>query len=346
MSANSAHLAIVLPVYNTEKYLASCLDSLRNQSSQNFTVYAIDDGSTDGSGSLLDELSGDSRFVVIHKTNGGVSDARNKGIELAEKCSKNTFISFIDSDDYLSDKYVETCLNYMSRGHQIDYAAFAYQMFDKTGFIHKKVKELSVTNLDQEQIVEHYFRGAEPTQHPQDLTLGRFLCNKVFRLNTIRGMRFETKLSCGEDQDFFIRSLPKLKKGLLIPDILYFYRLRLSSLSHSPCPVQADINPLEKLYFANLPLSQSAREGIKLSLLNSWWQETRRVYETGASISDRKKRRMSFERLQNMEDLYPLPRKHRKRFLFMKFGDWFLRIYFALGAARKRKDIDSCSYFE
>lgn len=345
MSTNQTHLAIILPVYNTRKYLESCLNSLKNQSSQSFTVYAIDDGSTDGSGALLDKLSGDSRFVVVHKANGGVSDARNKGIELATANPKNTFISFIDSDDFLSEKYVETCLKYMSRNANVDYAVFAYQMFDKKGPTHRQHLPLVTTNLNQDQIAEHYFRIPEPSQKLQDLTLGRFLCNKVFRTATLQGISFDTEMTCGEDQDFFIRIIPNLKKGILIPDILYYYRLRKSSLSHSLKTTESNLELFERLYFGGYPLCLSARKGIELSLLDSWWQETKHVYENGAKPSEREKVRNTFRRLQDTTLLSPLSKKYKKRFKLMQLGDWFLMLYFAI-RINKSNELTKYSYFD
>ena len=77
-------ITIIIPVYNTEKYLRKCLDSILTQHEQSFEVILVDDGSTDGSGIICDEFAqSDSRFLVVHKQNGGVSSARNVGLEMA-----------------------------------------------------------------------------------------------------------------------------------------------------------------------------------------------------------------------------------------------------------------------
>ncbi|BDP46005.1 glycosyltransferase family 2 protein [Enterococcus faecium] len=89
-----------VPVYNVEKYLKKCVDSILGQTFTDFESLLIDDGSTDNSGSICDELAKtDNRIKVIHKENGGLSDARNIGIEVA----KGDFIGFIDSDDYIDE---------------------------------------------------------------------------------------------------------------------------------------------------------------------------------------------------------------------------------------------------
>lgn len=97
-------VSIVIPVYNVEKYLKKCIDSVINQSYKNIEIILVDDGSKDLSGQLCDEYaSRDKRIKVIHKENGGLSDARNAGIDIAN----GKYITFIDSDDYVSLDYVE-----------------------------------------------------------------------------------------------------------------------------------------------------------------------------------------------------------------------------------------------
>ena len=89
-------VSIIVPVYNVEKYLPKCVGSLINQTYKNVEIILVDDGSTDQSGNICDTyLEKDNRIVVLHKKNGGLSDARNFGIEHA----KGDYYSFVDSDD-------------------------------------------------------------------------------------------------------------------------------------------------------------------------------------------------------------------------------------------------------
>ncbi|MDT6641236.1 glycosyltransferase, partial [Enterococcus faecium] len=100
MKTKMCRISIIVPVYNVEKYLKKCVDSILGQTFTDFELLLIDDGSTDNSGSICDELAKtDNRIKVIHKENGGLSDARNIGIEVA----KGDFIGFIDSDDYIDE---------------------------------------------------------------------------------------------------------------------------------------------------------------------------------------------------------------------------------------------------
>ena len=101
---NNSLISIIIPVYNVEKHLKKCVDSVLVQSYNNIEVILIDDGSTDKSGNICDKLAlSDSRIVVKHKKNGGLSSARNMGIDEA----KGEYITFIDSDDVISEDYIE-----------------------------------------------------------------------------------------------------------------------------------------------------------------------------------------------------------------------------------------------
>ena len=97
-------VSIILPVYNVAPYLRRCMDSIINQTYRNIEIICIDDGSTDKSSQLCDEYSQkDKRIIVIHKKNGGQSDARNVGITVAT----GKYIAFVDSDDYIDEQFLE-----------------------------------------------------------------------------------------------------------------------------------------------------------------------------------------------------------------------------------------------
>lgn len=96
-------VSVIIPVYNTEKYLKKCVDSVRNQTYQNLEIWLVDDGSTDSSGAICDEYAQmDTRISVIHKANGGLSDARNAALDQIS----GEYIAFIDSDDWISENWV------------------------------------------------------------------------------------------------------------------------------------------------------------------------------------------------------------------------------------------------
>ena len=118
MTTSTPKISIIVPVYNTEKYLAQCIESILNQSMSDFELLLIDDGSKDSSGLICDRYAiQDKRIQVFHQTNQGVSTARNYGIDTAQ----SEWLCFIDSDDYIGPNYLaaffdcsvlsEDCLN-------------------------------------------------------------------------------------------------------------------------------------------------------------------------------------------------------------------------------------------
>lgn len=96
-------ISVIVPVYNVEKYSERCIESIINQTYKNLEIILVDDGSPDTCPMICDEYAKkDDRIVVIHKENGGLSDARNAGIEIA----KGEYFAFIDSDDYISEEFL------------------------------------------------------------------------------------------------------------------------------------------------------------------------------------------------------------------------------------------------
>ena len=105
-------ISVVIPIYKVEKYLCECVDSVINQTYTNLEIILVDDGSPDNCPAICDDYaSKDSRIKVIHKENGGQSSARNAGIKIA----KGEYISFIDSDDYVSPVYIEQLYSTLKR---------------------------------------------------------------------------------------------------------------------------------------------------------------------------------------------------------------------------------------
>lgn len=136
-------VSIIVPVYNIEKYLNKCMESIINQTFRNIEIILIDDGSTDNSGKICDEYAlKDQRIKVIHKANGGLSEARNYGIDLAT----GDYLLFVDSDDYIDVNLIKDLEQYMNK--QLDVIKFKIVKVDKYGKEIKKVdgpifKELS-----------------------------------------------------------------------------------------------------------------------------------------------------------------------------------------------------------
>lgn len=118
-------ISVIIPVFNTEKYLRECVDSVLNQSYQNYEVVLVDDGSSDNSGIICDEYNEiDDRIKVIHKANGGQSSARNAALNIA----KGKYIYFLDSDDYIGDSLLELLVK-TAEENNADFVFFEAQSF-------------------------------------------------------------------------------------------------------------------------------------------------------------------------------------------------------------------------
>lgn len=124
---NNPLISIIIPVYNVEPYLQQCVDSVLKQSYKNIEVFLVDDGSKDRSPELCDKYAQqDARIKVIHKENGGQGDARNKALDIAE----GEYITFVDSDDYLDDNYVQYLFDLLQHNNADISICETYVFFD------------------------------------------------------------------------------------------------------------------------------------------------------------------------------------------------------------------------
>ncbi|MCQ2102485.1 MAG: glycosyltransferase [Fibrobacter sp.] len=127
-------ISVIVPIYKVEPYLRRCLDSIVNQTYTNLEIILVDDGSPDGCPAICDEYAAkDNRIVVIHKENGGLSDARNAGLDIC----KGEYISFVDSDDWIEKNYIEHLLTLIKNEHA-DIAIANHQLICTNGFIEYK----------------------------------------------------------------------------------------------------------------------------------------------------------------------------------------------------------------
>ena len=223
-----------------------------------------------------------------------------------------------------------------------DYGVCASEMFDKRGFLKLDYAMPPYVVLDQDGIAEQFFRKPNPSKGKHDPTARRWLCTRVFRLGAIPGARFDIKLRCGEDQDYCLRNLRKLKIGVQVPEFLHFYLLCGSSLSHSTTRSTSYVLSIyESFYFDSDDFTHSAKASLEQLLIDAWWQETRRIYETTGTKEERQNIRRIFDRLTSTTLLTPPSSKTKRRFLFFKIGDWFLHLYFGL---RKNKNVEANKY--
>ena len=168
-------VSVIIPVYNVEKYLQRCFDSVVNQTLKDIEIILVNDGSTDSSGEMCDRLAKtDNRVKVIHKENGGLSDARNVGIEAA----KGEFLSFIDSDDYVVPDMLEYLYtNAVSSGAQI-----------ATGTMRMVKNGQGKTNSDFVPAVFSPEQALENALYGPVSSLS--VCNKIFKKDLFNDIKF------------------------------------------------------------------------------------------------------------------------------------------------------------
>jgi len=223
MHEENQHLiSIIVPVYNVEKYIYKTLDSILFQTYNNLEIILINDGSTDNSGNICDEYSEkDKRIKVIHKQNGGVSSARNLGIDNAT----GEWITFIDSDDIIDKCMIEKLFKIAEKENtKISASAHKYQTKDNE--IKFVVLENKTIRLNNTKVLEYIIRN--------DVDFGSSHHGKLFHRDVVKDFYFNTELNHGEDYLFVIEVIATYAKDIAyIPDALYYYVFRPNSASKS-----------------------------------------------------------------------------------------------------------------
>ena len=211
-------ISVIVPVYNVEKYLERCVKSIAAQTYKDLEILLIDDGSTDKSGEMCDDFQQtDSRIKAFHKQNGGLSDARNYGIEH----SAGEFISFVDSDDYIDEKMLETLHRLITENDADLAVCSAMDVFE--GKEVTQVKEIKEFNLNKVESYKYMLRGdGIPSA-----------CNKLYKRQTVGDVRFPVgKLY--EDGFFTPQILKKVEKTAVTSKPMYYYFRRADSITTKP----------------------------------------------------------------------------------------------------------------
>ena len=210
-------ISIIVPVYNMEKYLERCVDSILAQTYTNIEVILVDDGSKDSSPKICDSYAEqDSRVKVVHKINGGLSSARNAGLDVAS----GGYIGFVDSDDYISAEMYELLAKRLDES-DCEIANVMYVRADEEGNTtpskvpHNTDKEISALQFTRELML-----------HTGDVSVW----SKLFRAEIFNGVRFpEGKLN--EDLLFMLDVFCKVNKVAYVAHVGYYYFIRGGSIS-------------------------------------------------------------------------------------------------------------------
>lgn len=226
---NISLISVIVPVYKVENVLHYCIDSILNQIYKDFELILVDDGSPDNSGKICDEYAKkDNRIKVIHKENGGVSSARNCGIDAA----KGKYICFVDSDDYVAPNYLNNLIVAKKNNPQCDNIWCGFQTVESYN-----VKTGNVTSNGEKST---YSVKDIMTLHEKWLDSGPYC--KLYTRNIIvkNHIHFSESLSLGEDLIFNYEYLDCTKGDIVVINVhTYFYYV-------------ADANSLANKYYDNL----------------------------------------------------------------------------------------------
>ena len=215
-------VSIIVPVYNCSGFLPRCVASLRNQTYSSLEIILVDDGSTDGSAAVCDRLAAsDSRIEVVHKANGGVSSARNAGIEAA----KGDYITFTDADDYVNPDHIQHLMDLMQRnGCDVAVCSFISEKEDKCSPPQCGKGLLNEIVYDRDSAVCELLAGG---------AVGGYVWNKLYRRELLDGIRFRGDIRILEDLRFNYEVFEKVKKMSFNPYKSYHYIQRGQSAMHS-----------------------------------------------------------------------------------------------------------------
>lgn len=210
-------VSVIVPVYNVQNYLKECVESIRNQTYTNLEILLIDDGSTDKSGAMCDAYSReDERIQVIHKKNGGLSDARNAGLDVC----KGEYIGFVDSDDVIAADMYEKLLQ-ASVLNNADISACHSARLINGKIRHPRCgKELICQN--RSAIIKRIFLGWGG--------LSVSACIKLYKRNVFKDVRFPYGKT-NEDVFVILDICEHASRMVVLPEPLYYYRMRLGSIT-------------------------------------------------------------------------------------------------------------------
>lgn len=208
-------ISVIIPIYKVEKYLNKCIESVINQTYANLEIILVNDGSPDNSGKICEQYALiDKRIKVIHKENGGVSSARNIGLDNAN----GQYVTFIDADDFVENNYCESLINTL-KSKNVDCVACGYNRVynNRVESIIEK-EEYALNNI---QFLENIFFVQK----------GLGFCHmKLWKKSCINNIRFEESLTVGEDALFNMMVSRNMEKFYMLNKPLYNYRFNDASV--------------------------------------------------------------------------------------------------------------------
>lgn len=230
-------VSIVVPVYNVEKYLGRCIQSIVNQTYQNLEIILVDDGSTDRSGAICDSWAEkDCRVKSVRKKNAGAGFARNTGLEAAT----GRYVLFVDSDDYIHPLTVQKCVAELQKSNS-DVVMFGRFNVSSNGKVEEKPIVTDCFYFEGERVISDILPGLFIYERGSGIST----CCKMFKLETINNnnIRFKSERELlSEDAFFNLELFAHIKSVSIIPESFYYYFKNEGSLSRSYREELSDLN--------------------------------------------------------------------------------------------------------
>lgn len=255
---NNLTVSVIVPIYNTEEYLRECIDSILSQTYTDLEIILVDDGSTDNSGVICDEYAEkDSRVRVFHKENGGVSSARNYGLDRVT----GEYLSFIDSDDLVKPKYVQIMLETVKKT-KADIVVCRLMHGNKN----------AISDFENYQYKEplEYKKVSVADYSPNNKYARNNSEAGLFAVSLTEGIRFAQDLWIGEDLLFFHQLLKRAGEFVYVEEQLYYYRYREGSAYNSH-------------YDTRQAIEITARERVS-ALFNDMSEDSRREFRAAIGL--------------------------------------------------------------
>lgn len=232
-------ISIIVPVYNVEKYLHRCIESIINQTFSNYELILVDDGSTDQSGDICEEYARiDKRIKVIHKENGGQSSARNRGLEIA----KGEYIGFVDSDDFIHERMYEILYNNALKNFSDVIICEVIKVPENQGINNKDlISQPDVQNFSNIEALNQLYIPFDPMGNDNEGWI--FPVNKLYKKFLFDNISFRAG-RIYEDEFIIHKILHKCNVVSFIPLKLYGYVQRKNSTVNSPY----SIRKLDRVY--------------------------------------------------------------------------------------------------
>ena len=228
---NMIKISVIVAIYNTEKYLERCIDSIINQTYKYFEIILVDDGSSDSSGEICDRYAKkDNRIKVFHQKNKGQQAARKKGVKEAT----GDYICFVDSDDYIDLKMFE---NIMALNHNYDLVCFGIKLIDSNNNIVRvmidKIPEGLYSSEEEKKFVLNNFIYYS-NKNISGIGIYNSMASKMFRTDIVKNImhRRIKYIRIGEDFQFLLLFLLQAKSIFIVHESYYYYFKNTNSIMH------------------------------------------------------------------------------------------------------------------